>query len=549
MYLMSARKILLCSAFVAFLPLAAGAQKKADKKALAQITADVEYLASDEMEGRRTASEGERKAAAYIISRYEKEQIPAFKGAYRHPFPFIYGKEIASSSAIVLGGQTMNLKEQAFPVPFSANTTHKLHSEVLPDVLEQGNIWLLSLYADQGEADDMHFEWEKAMYERAKDAKKQGATAVVFYDSYNSKYAPTFERMSETEPLDVPVAFVNYETYEQRIRNRTEGVDIDLSINIKKSEFTGTNVAAYIDNKAANTVVIGAHYDHLGYGEDGNSTYRGKDKAIHNGADDNASGTAGLMQLASWIKAKKLHKYNYLFVHFSGEELGLYGSKAFVKELGKDTSDIAYMINMDMIGRLNDSTHALTLGGIGTSPAWEPYVAKPPKYFRMVLDSAGVGPSDHTSFYYAGIPVLFLFTGTHHDYHKPSDDADKVNYPGELEVLKYAYSIVETMEKKPLPAFTATRQSTVGKVHFKVTMGIMPDYSFNDGGVRVDGVTEGKPASKAGVQAGDVITQMGEYKVNGMQSYMETLGKLSAGQTVDVTVLRGGKPVKLQVTF
>lgn len=550
---MSVRHVLLCCSFISLLAQPSVAQRKADKKALSQIKTDIEYLASDALEGRRTSSAGEQKAADYIIAHYKKEQIPAYKNAYKHPFPFVYGKEMSPSTSIYIGGENMNLKDEAFPLPFSANTTHKLHSEVLPDVLEQGNVWLVNLYKDKEEGEDAHFDWEKTMYDRAKDAKKQGATAVIFYDGYNSKYPPAFMRMSETETLDIPVAFISYDMYERYVRNRTDGVEIDLTVNIKKSEFMGTNVAAYIDNKAPYTVVIGAHYDHLGYGEDGNSTYTGKDKAIHNGADDNASGTAGLMQLASWIKAKKLKTYNYLFVHFSGEELGLFGSKAFVKELGKDTSDIAYMINMDMIGRLNDSTHALTLGGVGTSPSWGAFTdatsSKSQKYFRFAIDSSGVGPSDHTSFYYAGIPVLFLFTGIHHDYHKPADDADKINYPGELEVLKYTYNIVEMMEKKPRPDFTHTKQSTVGKVRFKVTLGIMPDYSFNDGGVRVDGVTDDRPAAKAGIKAGDVITQMGEYKVNGMQSYMEALSKLKSGETIDVTVQRDGKPVKMKATL
>ena len=237
-------------------------------------------------------------------------------------------------------------------------------------------------------------------------------------------------------------------------------------------------------------------------------------------------------------------------MNFSAEELGLLGSKAFVKDMKLDSSTIAYMINMDMIGRLNDSTHALTIGGVGTSPSWYPFITAAKKDFKVALDSSGVGPSDHTSFYHAGIPVLFLFTGLHSDYHKPSDDADKINYKGEVQVLKYGYAIVKALDKKheKLP-FTTTKQSTVGKVRFKVTLGIMPDYSFQDGGVRVDGVSDDRPAQKAGIKAGDVIIQLGDLKVSGMQSYMEALGQFKSGQTVTVTVLRDGKPIQLTLTF
>jgi S1-C subfamily serine protease len=215
-----------------------------------------------------------------------------------------------------------------------------------------------------------------------------------------------------------------------------------------------------------------------------------------------------------------------------------------------DSNNIAYMINMDMIGRLNDSTHALTIGGVGTSPRWGQFVSAAKKDFKVAIDSSGIGPSDHTSFYQVGIPVLFLFTGLHTDYHKPSDDADKINYKGEVMVLKYGYSIVKALDKKheKIP-FTTTRQSTVGKVRFKVTLGIMPDYSFTDGVVRVDGVSDDRPAQKAGIKAGDVIIQLGDIKVSGMQSYMEALSKFKSGQTVTVTVLRNGKPIEMPLTF
>ncbi|HRO41816.1 MAG TPA: M28 family peptidase [Flavipsychrobacter sp.] len=557
--------------FIAFLLLLGAeenfAQSKSDKKVIKRLKADIEYLASDELEGRRTDSEGERKAADYLEKRYKSEKIGAYKGQYQYPFQFVYGKEIGENTLIRIGNTTTKI-EEAFPLPFSASTTAGIASEVLPDVFEQGDIWLISLYTEKGEAEDAHFDYEKVMYDRAKDAKNEGASAVIFYDAYNAKYPPKFNAQSDFEPLDIPIAFVSNPIFERDIKNKEEGVLVEINVAIKKRNRTGTNVAAYIDNNAPYTVVIGAHYDHLGFGEDGSSlagkTIVRKDgngvlislpgnedlrARIHNGADDNASGTAGLLELASRIKKKKNRKYNYLFVHFSGEELGLLGSKAFVKEMQLDSTRIAYMINMDMIGRLNDSTHALTIGGVGTSPVWGQFIAKAKKEFKVAIDSSGVGPSDHTSFYHAGIPVLFFFTGIHHDYHKPSDDADKINYLGEVRVLNYAQSIIEAMDARPKPLFTPTKQTTVGKVRFKVTLGIMPDYSYQDNGVKVDGVTEGKPAVKAGIKTGDIITQLGEYKIQGMQSYMEALSKFKSGQTVEVTVLRDGQPINLQLTF
>ena len=425
------------------------------------------------------------------------------------------------------------------------------------DITEEGSIWVFPLFTDQGQADDAHFDNEKYMYEHARDAAKQGASGVVFYDSYGGKWQPEFNKHSEYEALDIPVVFFKKEAYNKYFKdggNNKPSAKIDLNINIAKSERTGTNIAAFIDNKAPYTVIIGAHYDHLGYGEDGNSLFANavQEHQVHHGADDNASGTAALMEVAKWVndQRKQLSNYNYLFVHFSGEELGLYGSKAFAKEENIDSNHIAYMINMDMVGRLNDSTHSLTLGGVGTSPRWQEVVDMGKNDFKLTLDSSGIGPSDHTTFYNIGIPVLFLFTGTHKDYHKPSDIATAINYPGEVTVIHYCENIIEKMDvEKTRPAYTTTKQSSVGRVRFKVTLGIMPDYTYSDNGIRIDGVIDGRPAALAGLKTGDIITQLGTFKVQGMQSYMEALGKLDPGQLIDVTIIRSGTEMKLPITM
>jgi len=525
---------------------------QSDRKIEQQLRADIGYLASDELEGRRTGSEGERKAGEYIQKRYEGNKIHGYKGSYRYPFNFIYGKEIGLNTQILLNSHALHLKEEAFPLPFSASK--KVHGEVLPEIYESGNIWMMPLYAEKDQAEDPHFDAEKFMYEHAKSAMDKGATGVLFYDPYGSKYAPEYNGQSITETIDIPVAFLSFKGYQNYglnsdKDNNNSNIIVDLNINIKKSDRTGTNIAAYIDNHAPYTVVIGAHYDHLGRGEDGNSLYAGKDKQIHNGADDNASGTAALLVVSGLVRKHKLHHYNYLFVNFSAEELGLLGSKAFVKDQALDSAHIAYMINMDMVGRLNDSTHALEIGGVGTSPAWALMVSKPNKKFKISVDSSGVGPSDHTSFYHTNIPVLFFFTGTERDYHKPSDDADKINYPGEVSVIRYVYDVVATMDKQPKPKFHTTKQNSIGRVNFKVTLGIMPDYSYQDKGVRIDGVSDGKPASRAGLKEGDIIVQLGEYKVQGMQSYMEALSRFSKGDKTKVKVKRNGKEMEMPLQF
>ncbi len=532
----------------------ATAQKKADKAIIKQLKADIGYLASDELEGRLTGSEGERKAGDYIINSYTQNGIKPYKDNYRYPFKFVHGREVGPTTRINIGGNYLRNGKDAFPLPFSADKT--VSGEVLPDVMEQGSIWMIPLYQSQEEADDPHFDWEKYAYEKTKEGVKLGATGVIFYDGYGAKYPPAFNSRSENERLDIVSVLITYEAYHTLVQGlgAQQGrstVIVEITAAVAKTENEGTNIAAYIDNHAPITVVLGAHYDHLGYGEDGNSLYRGKEKQIHNGADDNASGTAALLQLASWIKKGKLKHYNYLFINFSGEELGLFGSKAFVKDqTGIDSTHIAYMVNMDMVGRLNDSTHSLTVGGIGTSPIWGKYITKNNPDFRIGYDSSGVGPSDHTSFYNAGIPVLFFFTGSHSDYHKPTDDADKINYPGEALVMHYIYDVVKKMDKEPKPVFTVTKQPVMGKTRFKVTLGIIPDYAYQEeNGLRVDGVSEGRPAALAGIKAGDIISQMGEHKIKGIQSYMEALGAFKPGDKTDVKILRGKDEKTVQVEF
>ncbi len=519
-----------------------------DKKTIKELKKQIGYLASDELEGRRTGSMGEKKAAEYIIAYYQQNGIAAYKGNYRYPFSFVSGKEIMPLTSIIINGSKVTDWAEAFPFPFSVNSK-RATGETLPGVLEHGNVWLMPLYQDADEAKDAHFDWEKAAYEKAKEAAGQGAAGILFFDNYGAKYEPEYNKKSDYETLDIPVAFLTNKGYKKYIENKDGNIAVDMMVVLKKSEMTGTNIAAFIDNGAKHTVVIGAHYDHLGHGEDGNSLHAKKDGQVHNGADDNASGTAALMQLAKRIKNSKLKKYNYLFIHFSGEELGLLGSKAIVKEEKLDSTKLAYMLNMDMVGRLNDSTHALTVGGIGTSPVWGKMIDKNNPSFKISFDSAGVGPSDHSSFYYQGVPVLFFFTGLHTDYHKPSDDADKINYKGQAMLQNYIYDVVAKMEKQPKPAFTPTKQTTVGKVRFKVTLGVMPDYSYQDGGVRIDGVTEGKPAIKAGMKGGDIILQLGEHKVTGMQTYMEALGKFAEGDKTEVKIMREGKEIVLPIEF
>ncbi len=298
---------------------------------------------------------------------------------------------------------------------------------------------------------------------------------------------------------------------------------------------TAHNVIGYIDNKMPSTVVIGAHYDHLGYGGSG-SLHRG-DAMIHNGADDNASGVAAMILLAQRLKAR-ITTNNYLFIAFSGEEKGLLGSNYYVKNPTIDLSAVNYMINLDMVGRL-DEEKTLAINGVGTSPDWLDEIESiTMDSLKVVTNESGVGPSDHTSFYLQDIPVLHFFTGTHDDYHKPSDDADKINYDGLFSVVTYIDSLILKLEDDPKLAFTNTKDDLGDTPRFTVTLGVVPDYLFDGEGMRIDGVSEDRPAHRAGLEAGDIVIGLGDQEVKGMRSYMEALSKFEKGDKTTVTVRR-----------
>lgn len=308
---------------------------------------------------------------------------------------------------------------------------------------------------------------------------------------------------------------------------------------------TGRNVIGYLDKKAEKTIVIGAHFDHLGMGGQG-SLHRG-DSAIHNGADDNASGTAALLALAKIFQSESL-KSNILFIGFSGEENGLWGSNYFVKNSTLDLKLVNYMINMDMVGRLNPEK-SLAIHGVGTSPSF-PSILDPinTDSLKLVPSESGVGPSDHTSFYLQDLPVLHFFTGQHEDYHKPSDDSDKINYEGLVQVVRYISRLVVALDSEPKLAFTKTKDSS-DSPRFTVSMGVVPDYLYDGKGMRVDGVSEGKPAQAAGLLKGDVVIQLGDSTVLDMMGYMRALSVFKKGDSTQVVVQRAGQTIEAKIKF
>ncbi|MBC7827482.1 MAG: M20/M25/M40 family metallo-hydrolase [Chitinophagaceae bacterium] len=527
--------------------------KKADKAVVANLQAHVSFLADDKLEGRRAGTNGEKLAAEYISQQFKKAGIQP-KGdnnTWLQSFEIYDGKQVNSATHLIINGNDLKLNSEYFPLSYSANKS--IEAAVTMALLEGGAPWFIDLKDVLEEnKDNPHFDLDQAIIKKAEAGAAKGASALMFFNSSQVPDNLQFSGKNKLESVKIPVIFLTGDARKKYLSDESATMDIKLKVDIGNKQRTGSNVVGYIDNGAANTVILGAHYDHLGYGEDGNSLHRTNERSIHNGADDNASGTAALIELASQLKTVKSKTNNYLFIAFSGEELGLNGSKYFTEHSPIDLKTVNYMINMDMVGRLNDSSKTITVGGIGTSPSWSQIfkATDKKKSFNVKFDSSGTGPSDHSSFYRKDIPVLFFFTGLHTDYHKPSDDFNKINYTGELQILKYILSIIDASAKTGKLAFAKTREQQMStSARFGVTMGIMPDYTFSGSGIKVDGISEGRPAQKAGLQTGDVIIQLGEHNTSSMEAYMQALSKFKKGDKAKVKYKRGNDVAETEVQF
>jgi len=528
-----------------FASFAVQAQHKKENTAtvIASLKKNINYLADDKLEGRRTGTAGEKLAYEFIQTEFKKAGLQTFTDNknYVQEFEVNEGREIGKNNSFVMEDIAYAANEHYFPLAFSGNlittSLHAIEKNItffdLADLLKENQY-------------NPHFDLKEKILSVCNDQILKNKKLVIFTNSGPIKDDLKFDEKDKTPQLSISVIYVK-DILRSSLANGLNSAT--LSIDVRAKSKIGHNVIGYINNKALNIIILGAHYDHLGYGEDHNSLYTGTTPMIHNGADDNASGTAALIELAKKLKKSAYKKYNYLFVAFSGEELGLFGSKYFTDHAGIDLKTANYMINMDMVGRLNDSTHGLTIGGYGTSPTWGKIIYTKDAYFKINADSSGSGPSDHTSFYKKDIPVLFFFTGSHKDYHKPTDDADKINYEGEYKIIQYIENIIAQTNEMEKLAFTKTREVSMGKSSFKVSMGIMPDYTFTGNGVMVDGVSENRPAIKAGIKTGDVIMQLGDHKFSDVQTYMDALNKFNKGESTKVKLMRGKETMEFMITF
>ncbi len=532
-----------------------------DQDAKDQMKYDLQYLASDLLEGREAGTKGERMAADYILQKCGSIGLMPYgdSATYLQKFTFAAPPQVGPKCHLQLGRRILKVGEDYYPISLSAT------AQVRAKVLKCGyGIAAPELNYDDfsglqlkdrcaaisiGSPDGIHPHSKYLAHHdlrgRIEKAIELGAAAVILYNDDATAEPPAEVLSAKIQPLNVPVVFLKGDLHKELI---LDGNPVVITVDIIREQRTAMNVLGMLDNGKPNVVVIGAHYDHLGYGDEG-SLHRGE-PAIHNGADDNASGVAVMLQLARDLQQMDEARGNdYLFIAFSGEEKGLYGSNWWTKHPTVPLEEISYMINLDMVGRV-DSTNDLAINGVGTSPAWEEVKRIQVGGFHVKTTEGGIGPSDHTSFYLKNIPAIHFFSGTHADYHKPGDDEEKINYDGMLRVIRFIESLITTLNDDPKLAFTRTQDAdTASAPGFTVTLGVVPDYMFDGRGMRIDGITEGKPAANAGLKVGDVVVKLGETPVGDMMSYMKALSMFKKGDATKVTVLREGKEVVHDIRF
>ena len=565
-----------------------------------EIKRHIYTLADDSTKGRMTGSPESKKCADYIKSEFIKSGLqPGANGDFFQSYPFASGVELGHDNSLNIkfgsDDAAFELNKDYVTVPFSGTcsvsapvvfagygiTAKKLKYDDYDSIDVKGKVVIVFKY--HPEMDNPHSEFDdfSAIRSKASTAKEKGALGIIFV---NPKIKGDEDKLTpfqyDRAPLmkDIGIVQIRRDALKS-ILNKSGNLSLDLdslqktiSTTLKPHSFevnslsvilktevnlmesTGINVVGLLPGNDAKLkdeyLVIGAHYDHLGMGGDG-SLYRGTEKLVHNGADDNASGTAGVIELASkFASIRESLKRSVIFVTFSGEELGLLGSSYFAGNPTVSSDKIVSMINLDMIGRLKEDT-TLIIYGTGTSSVWKKLIdsLNTPYKFVITKNDEGFGPSDHSSFYAKNMPVLFFFTGTHPDYHRPSDDADKINYPGEEKILNLVADIsksVLTNTSKP-DYINVPRKQGERSGGWKVYVGTVPDYAYTGEGLKITGASEGSPAKKAGLTGGDIILQFGEKKINTIYDYVAALREYVPGDVVTLKVKRGNETITCKV--
>jgi hypothetical protein len=664
------RKILaLLSTIGLTVVIALGQQPGANAPSVDRLREIVTYLAADSLEGRRTGTAGATEAANFIAGEFKRLGLKpgvtptqsadarVSAPAYLQPFPYVSSVELGTNNLLFVNPgraddiMPFKVGEDWMPLGFSTNgSIHNAEvvfagygiasAELKYDdyFVSRAQDRVAIVFAGTPDGDNPHGQFAQAGQIRFKAAaaRAAGARALLIISDEEKLKDDRLSRLSydNVGEAGIPILVISQNlaskllgTIDHPLSQYRQAADarsaptvrglwapsghrtLSIETNVTRRQSPSFNVVGILpgsDPKLKDeAIVIGAHYDHLGRGGEGSLAPREGD--IHHGADDNASGTAGLLELARMLSTQPTKpRRTIVFIAFSGEEEGLLGSDFYVNHPLWPLAGTVAMINMDMIGRLQESK--LIVGGVGTASDWRSLIASEnstetmlngalansrksdsPTYhvsikgelppagypivmgangepvvtadisklasvnaatpFTLTLNEDGFGPSDHSSFYSKQVPVLFFWTGTHNDYHKPSDTADKINYEGEARIVAFVERIVRNIDKSDKrPTYTLAKSDPQQRTGFRVYLGTIPNYADSTDGLKLDGVRDDSPAAKCGLKAGDKVVKLGGRDVKNVYDYTYALGEMKGGQEYEVVVIRDGQRLTMKIT-
>jgi hypothetical protein len=561
-----------------------------------ELQGHVEWLASDALGGRRSGTPQGDRAARYLANEFERYGLRPMgdDGTFLQAFSFVAGVELGRDNRFDVATSTepYRIDRDWRPLAFSDNGGGTIEvvfagygisepGEGYDDYAGAdvaGKAVMVLPYGPPESEGGMRFPLQHELRRKAAAARDRGAAAILFVPHPAHDPADYLEPLRlETTPSAAGILALSItketadallgngntiETLQQQIDDQgtpigaPAGATIELRIDVRKIEAAGYNVVGGLVSERIDApwVVIGAHYDHLGKGGEG--SLAPDSVVVHNGADDNASGTAGLLELAQAFATRQPTGENLLFAAFAAEEIGLLGSAYLASNLPPEVAAIEAMVNMDMIGRLNEADE-LSIYGTGTGDAWDGLIdvinAGEDFGFTISRIPDGYGASDHSSFYAKQIPVLHFFTGTHGDYHRPSDDPATLNYAGEERVVRFIHEIVLRLDRRrEVVAYQVVARPQTeggGRAGLGVYTGVIPDFAWQGEGFRLTGVTDGSPAAMAGIEAGDIILRMGNRTIRDIYDYTYALREGSPGKRVEMELKRGERTFTVQIVL
>lgn len=568
---------------------------------VSELKSNLEYLASPELKGRKPGTEGIEKAAQYIQSKFENLGLEKVNGSYYQPFEVKTGRELDATGKNdiqftvtiprpgkpITTSKSWAVNTDYLPYSFSSNgeieaelifcgygiSANELNYDDYEGVNVEGKIVVLLSDSPDGVSKTGEFAKYSNLRYKKTNAKNHKAAAIIFVNIQGDS-ANVFEKLEDVDRVSSDAGIICIQANrvqmdkffpnsdklypcEEAINKSRKPKSFQLKnsvckINVSiKDKLTSTkNVMGLLKGETDKYIIIGAHYDHLGEGHSSSSRYKGNETKIHYGADDNASGTSAILQLAKRFSENKI-KDNIIFVAFSSEEMGLLGSKEFALNLPVAKSKIKFYVNYDMVGRLDGKD--MQVFGVGTSPKIESVVDEiaSQQAVNVKKVATGNGPSDHQSFNLIRIPVLFFFSGIHSEYHTPDDTPDKIDYTGLVKILDYSEAVIRKLAIESELPYSEVKESEkkehISRTSSKVVMGVIPSYSDTEHGFVLDGVRPGSPAEIGGLKAGDIIIKVDAVDIKDIYDFMYSYWEKNPGDIVKVSVLRGGK--KEPLTF